>query len=157
MNALLISNWNACVAPDDTVYHLGDFAMGDRAQIPALLEQLNGNLVLVPGNHDNKRDDKYFPVTLRCDKLLLDVGGHSVELVHNPAHVTGAGEFALCGHVHEKWLRLAKGQSSPAYAREHRAEPAFVAPCDILNVGVDQWQYRPVTLGEVINTALGRI
>lgn len=156
MNSVLVANWNACVAPDDTVYHLGDFAMGDRERIPDILAQLNGNLVLVPGNHDNKRDDRHFPVVLRCDRLTVEAGGHIIELAHDPKHVTGAGDFALCGHVHGAWLRRDKGVV-PAFDNGHRSGEAFVVPCAVLNVGVDQWQYRPVTLGEAVNTALGRV
>ena len=29
MNEILIHNWNSVVDPQDTVYHLGDFGLGD--------------------------------------------------------------------------------------------------------------------------------
>lgn len=52
MNRELIARWNARVKPEDTVYHLGDFAMGSRTRWPEFREVLNGSIVLVLGNHD---------------------------------------------------------------------------------------------------------
>lgn len=50
----MIENWNQIVSVDDTVYILGDFAMrkqGQEAYI-ACLKNLQGNKVLILGNHD---------------------------------------------------------------------------------------------------------
>ena len=33
MNRVIIDNWNALIKFDDTVYHLGDFAFGNRKTI----------------------------------------------------------------------------------------------------------------------------
>ena len=41
------------MAPDDTVYHLGDFAMGKASEWPTILRQLNGTRkILILGSHD---------------------------------------------------------------------------------------------------------
>ncbi|MGX6428119.1 metallophosphatase [Levilactobacillus yonginensis] len=61
MNQTIIDNWNARVAPGDTVYHLGDIALyftrpaskSDEA-VFEVLSQLNGNLELIKGNHDSR-------------------------------------------------------------------------------------------------------
>lgn len=63
MDAKLISNWNACVQPNDVVFCLGDFAMGKREQLYRYLRQLNGEKHLIMGNHDAK--------TLASDEGLL--------------------------------------------------------------------------------------
>lgn len=55
MNEQLIERWNEVVAPDDTVYHLGDFVMHQSENIPPILERLNGHIILVRGNHETKR------------------------------------------------------------------------------------------------------
>ena len=47
----LIENWNNTIKPGDTVLHLGDFAFSNVAN---LIEELNGNMILVLGNHDDK-------------------------------------------------------------------------------------------------------
>lgn len=52
MDADLVRRWNATVAPDAVVLHLGDLALGPIQQSVALTEQLSGRRYLVPGNHD---------------------------------------------------------------------------------------------------------
>jgi calcineurin-like phosphoesterase family protein len=53
MNQALIDNWNSVVSNKDTVYHLGDFILDTRPQkVDAILEQLNGHIVFIQGNHD---------------------------------------------------------------------------------------------------------
>lgn len=46
MNAALIARWNERVSRDDTVFHLGDFAMGSPDEWPEIASRLNGHKVL---------------------------------------------------------------------------------------------------------------
>lgn len=52
MDAEMVDRWNALVAPDDVVLHLGDLALGPIEHSVALTTRLNGRRFLVPGNHD---------------------------------------------------------------------------------------------------------
>ncbi|MCL1800525.1 MAG: metallophosphoesterase, partial [Promicromonosporaceae bacterium] len=53
MNKDLTARWNEKVQPEDTIYHLGDFALGTRkSALLNILTRLNGRKILVPGNHD---------------------------------------------------------------------------------------------------------
>lgn len=52
MNEVIISNWNNVVKPEDEVYVLGDFIMGDIKNVASTLARLNGKITLVRGNHD---------------------------------------------------------------------------------------------------------
>lgn len=47
MNAAMIAGWNRHVGPDDTVYHLGDFALGPKVLWPEYRRQLNGRIVFI--------------------------------------------------------------------------------------------------------------
>lgn len=49
---MVIEIWNNTVAPRDEVWILGDFAFGTKKQVLVTLEQLNGRLNFVTGNHD---------------------------------------------------------------------------------------------------------
>ena len=49
---LIIKNWNDLVSPDETVLHLGDFALGNKSNFDLLAGMLNRRLVLIQGNHD---------------------------------------------------------------------------------------------------------
>jgi calcineurin-like phosphoesterase family protein len=52
MNEDLTRRWNRTVAPRDTVYVLGDVALGRIADTLPLVARLHGKKILVPGNHD---------------------------------------------------------------------------------------------------------
>lgn len=54
MNETIIRNWNSVVAPDDIVFHLGNFCLGGAAEWTKILERLNGRIYLILGNHDLK-------------------------------------------------------------------------------------------------------
>lgn len=51
MNNALIKNWNNVVGKNDIVFHLGDFCFGTPSKWKSILEQLNGNIYLIVGNH----------------------------------------------------------------------------------------------------------
>jgi calcineurin-like phosphoesterase family protein len=70
MNEHLIGEWNAVVSPGDLVYYLGDFAF--KAETTReVLKQLNGEKILVIGNHD-----PHFKSVMR-DEFLQVVDGFS--------------------------------------------------------------------------------
>ena len=52
MNETIIVNWNNAVAPDDIVFHLGDFCLGGANEWNRILDRLNGRIYLILGNHD---------------------------------------------------------------------------------------------------------
>lgn len=48
MNRVMIQNWNSVVRPEDTVYHLGDFAYKcSSGMIKSIFRQLNGRIIFV--------------------------------------------------------------------------------------------------------------
>ena len=121
MNEELIRRWNTRVKPDDTVFHLGDFAMmGGSYQ--KYLNRLNGNIVWIAGNHDKK------PI---IKDMIIEHGGHHWHLAHNPQDCHG--EYNLCGHVHEKWK-----------ARRQENNHIYI------NVGVDQWDFYPIDIKQIL-------
>ncbi|GJD38054.1 metallophosphoesterase [Methylobacterium bullatum] len=49
----LVERWNAVVRPDDTVWHLGDFAYRcTEAYALSIFLRLNGRKLLIRGNHE---------------------------------------------------------------------------------------------------------
>lgn len=161
MNETLIANWNSVVGSGDRVLHLGDFAMGNRKLIPGILERLKGNIVLIPGNHDYKRDDEYFrqaghSVIGRKDAFVtIHKRGElavKIELTHRPTDLKVEGvDVAFCGHVHELWSVQHKGWVVPDYVRRHNIEKGFKTACDIYNVGVDKRGFTPRLIEEILD------
>ena len=55
MSEAIAARWNARVSAEDTVYFLGDFAMGPKVDdefVVRYLQMLNGKIRVVLGNHD---------------------------------------------------------------------------------------------------------
>lgn len=53
MNVMMVEKWNSIVTNHDTVYHLGDFTLGDIRHFTKCVCQLNGNIKILPGSHDH--------------------------------------------------------------------------------------------------------
>ena len=51
---LIVNNWNSIITSKDVVLHLGDFALGSRENFIEIRKRLNGNIVMIRGNHDQR-------------------------------------------------------------------------------------------------------
>jgi len=132
MNQTLIHNWNQSVSGSDTVYVLGDFAWSSAKpeQVSAWLAQLNGNKILVRGNHDRKN--------------VTNAPGWSS--VHDLLKVRYEGErMILCHYAMRVWDGHGRG-SWHLYGHSHGSLPAHGLSCD---AGVDCWDYTPVSFERV--------
>ena len=58
-NERIIRHWRAMIAPDDLVYHLGDFYLGKRGGFVDYVDMLPGVKILIKGNHDREKSDWY--------------------------------------------------------------------------------------------------
>lgn len=106
MNETLINNWNKKVKQGDTTYILGDFCWGKESQWIEILNKLNGNKVLIRGNHDLKQmsktlKDKFLYIKDRheisdCGKKLIL--SHYPELAYKSSY--NPNVFMLHGHIH---------------------------------------------------------
>lgn len=59
MNETIIDNHNSVVGDNDNFYFLGDFCFDNR-RTEEFLEQLNGNLFFIKGNHDSRDTIKLY-------------------------------------------------------------------------------------------------
>ena len=111
MNASIIEKWNEIVTKGDVVYHLGDFALpnrGDGHEIEDIINRLNGNIILIMGNHDyrnlRKRHLAKFAKVVELDYIKLGNGySHRVMLCHYSLRTWRAschGSWHLHGHSH---------------------------------------------------------
>lgn len=100
MNKEMIKRWNNTVKKEDIVWHLGDFAMGDKEQVASIVNQLNGRIFLVMGNHDNHTIKWYYECGFErvYDRPVI-INDYFI-LSHHPRTV-GANLYGyLYGHVH---------------------------------------------------------
>jgi calcineurin-like phosphoesterase family protein len=129
MDETLIENWNALVRPSDKINVLGDFFVGDYDTLPTLFSRLNGKKRLVIGNHDKFLD---YRLLAGFEKVLFwrKYQDHSLTCTHLPQHESDfTSKYALNvhGHIHEQ----------PDPSSRH------------LNVGVDRWCWKPVSLDDI--------
>lgn len=138
MDEALVKNWNDVVGPKDKVYHLGDVAMNRRA-LP-ILNRLNGDKVLIKGNHDifKLRDYATYFRDIRAYHVL-----HRMLLSHIPIHPNSLGRFSgnIHGHLHSRKVMTPQGDPDLCY----------------LNVCVEQTNFRPVSLDEVEEKVLDQL
>lgn len=149
MNTELVRRWNDKVSKKDMVYHLGDFCLGGWEQAQGFLGELNGYIYFVLGGHDkNWAKPKNCLPGSKWDILpplvVRKVDGVELVLCHYPLlswEKSHYGSLHLHGHVHGTISR--SGESGdvllpPGASRGRRVD-----------VGVDCWDFYPVTLKEI--------
>jgi calcineurin-like phosphoesterase family protein len=156
MDQEMIHRWNETVAPEDTVYYLGDFSLSLKP-VESVTPLLHGKKLLIMGNHDvchpfNKKRaargrEVYFKSGFESLELesSIEIAGRTVLLHHlpylnpsvtdkygstyDPYRPKDKGQWLLCGHVHQNWLQQER----------------------MINVGVDVWDFYPVPITKIEN------
>jgi len=99
MDEAMVKAWNERVRPTDKVYHLGDVVINRKAM--GILRRLNGDKVLIRGNHDIFRDEEYREHfrELRAYHVM-----NGMILSHIPLHPESLGRFGvnIHGHTHQR-------------------------------------------------------
>lgn len=138
MNQALITNYNSVVRPEDTVYHLGDFGFMQVDKLKKILSRLNGNKILLYGNHDKviRGAKGAFTESFNFikDYLEINVDGQKIVMCHYPLltwNGSGRGSIMLHGHAH--------GNTNYGHLKNAK----------ILDVGVDCHNYFPISLEEI--------
>jgi calcineurin-like phosphoesterase family protein len=106
MDEFMVEAWNDRVRPNDKVYHLGDVVINRKAL--GIMRRLNGDKVLIRGNHDIFRDDEYrqYFRELRAYHVM-----NGMILSHIPVHEASLGRFGvnIHGHLHANRVKKARG------------------------------------------------
>ena len=103
MDEFMVQAWNERVGPKDKVYHLGDVVINRRHL--STLRRLNGDKVLIRGNHDIFRDEEY------REHFRELRAYHVVEgmiFSHIPIHEESLGRFGVNVHGHLHANRVMK-------------------------------------------------
>jgi len=140
MNEIIVNNINAVIAPDDILFHLGDWSFNGFENIRKFRERINcKNVHLILGNHDHhierNKDNIQSIFNSVNEYLSLEVKGEGkFVLMHYPiASWNGMndGVIHLHGHVHlPNNLRVADGKA--------------------MDVGVDGNNMEPISMEEVL-------
>lgn len=154
MDAELIRRWNNKVGKGDLVYVLGDLIWKSRNNdAPALIKSLNGQIILIKGNHDRFLHNSKAKAALAGIKdyddicVTLEDGTQRRVIISHyfiPMYI-GHRYNAIHLHAHSHF-------SDEADFEIDFAEHLNRMGCknEIYNVGCMYWNYEPVTLDEII-------
>ena len=143
MDEEMIRRWNDRVRPNDKVYHLGDVVINRKAL--KIMHRLNGDKVLIRGNHDIFRDDEYrtYFRELRAYHVM-----NGMILSHIPLHEASLGRFGvnIHGHLHSNRVKKARGIDARTGATLYSDEIDVRYHC----VCVEQTDFTPILFEDVI-------
>lgn len=142
MDEYMVKAWNERVRPTDKVYHLGDVVINRKCL--KTLSRLNGDKVLIRGNHDIFKMSDY-------TEYFRDIRGYHVMngliLSHIPVHSDSLARFGCCvhGHLHANRVMKAHGVDAATgdilYGKE--IDPRY------FNVSVEQIDFAPILFEDV--------
>jgi calcineurin-like phosphoesterase family protein len=137
MDEEMVKRWNETVRPNDKVYHLGDVVINRKAL--GIMRRLNGDKVLIRGNHDIFRDEEYREHfrELRAYHVM-----NGMILSHIPIHTESLGRFGtnIHGHLHANRVMY-----QPTWRIDDtRIDPRYHCVC------VEQTDFRPILFEDVI-------
>jgi calcineurin-like phosphoesterase family protein len=144
MDETIILNWNNKVKQTDMVYVLGDIFPCDgknEKRILDLINCLNGNKILVIGNHDEpfvSQMSKNGNFSEMRHIIKIRDSDYEVVLCHYPLMTwwnDDKGSIHLFGHIHNKEL--------PEITNYYINKNAH-------NVGMDIWGFMPISIKEII-------
>lgn len=127
LHRALLRNHNEVVSTEDTLYIIGDVYWKNSVnELRNIIENYNGKKILVLGNHDRLKPFDYIEAGFHQVATSLQV--EEFVLVHDPANAVAVPETpVICGHVHDLFKRCKNA----------------------LNVGVDIWDFKPVSIAQV--------
>ena len=143
MDEFMIKAWNERVRPNDKVYHLGDVVINRKSL--STLSRLNGDKVLIRGNHDIFRDTEYnqYFRELRAYHVM-----NGMILSHIPVHESSMGRCGvnIHGHLHYQRVKRARGVDARTGEILYGNEIDFRYHC----VCVEQTDFAPILFEDVI-------
>jgi len=143
MDEAMVKLWNERVKPTDKVYHLGDVVINRKAL--KIMSRLNGDKVLIRGNHDIFKDEDYrqYFRELRAYHVM-----NGMILSHIPVHADSLGRFGvnIHGHLHTRRVKKARGVDARTGEVLYSDEPDVRYHC----VCVEQTDFAPILFEDVI-------
>ena len=112
MNQGLIDIWNKTIKKNDTVYNLGDFCFGSYDKWVEILEQLNGEIHHIKGNHDSsgtlkKLYENGYLKEVYMVGHYMKTRKHVLHLTHYPIEIGIRPRlWSLHGHIHSHQSRV---------------------------------------------------
>ena len=143
MDEQLIENWNNSVESNDIIYHLGDFTLLGKDPAEVYFQRLNGRIHIIPGGHDHRWLGRQTYHSCSNHPVLILPSLHTIKI--SLSEVDKPQLIVLCHYSLRVWDRSHYG-SWHLYGHSHGNLAALE---NSLDVGVDCWDYRPISLETV--------
>lgn len=139
MDETLIQRWNEKVKSTDSVYYLGDLGLCRAERLKEILKQLNGNIYLVKGNHDDS--------AMSCKNRFEWVKDYYELKIPNDSVIGGKQRLILFHYAIRQWNYKRQG----AYHLFGHSHGKLVDnPNELsMDVGVDCHHFYPISFEEV--------
>ena len=142
MNEEYVKRWNRMVSNDDDVYVLGDLMLGNNDIGVHYLNQLNGNIHVVLGNHDTPtRQNIYVGMENIIEiqwAIMLNYKKYHFFMTHFPC---------MTGNLEKESL---KQMTLNLYGHTHQKTNFYEDRPYMYHVGVDSHNGYPVLLDDII-------
>lgn len=135
---LIIDNWNKVVTKRDVVYVLGDITMENQNIIPEYIKQLNGRIIIVGGNHDNRQCcDVYRKLGISVMGTLEYKGFVCTHIPVHPLELEKEGRQLYRGNIHGH-IHIYKGKAKDDYGSLY------------YNVNTELHNYTPIAFDDLV-------
>lgn len=154
MDEELIRRWNSKVGKGDLTYVLGDMIWKTRNDdAPSLIKRLNGQIILIKGNHDR------FLHNAKAKDALAGIKDYDDVCV---TLEDGTKKRVILSHYFMPMYNGHRYQAIHLHAHSHFTDEAdfevdfanylnsIGCKNEVYNVGCMYWNYEPVTLDEII-------
>jgi len=150
MGEVLVKNINTIVTPKDTLYLLGDVSFYSKDRTCGIIASINCPVVLIKGNHDHSSRVKGVPYAEVFDELDIQLSNKQiVTLSHFPYYI-GDGKDRTETRK-DKYLDRRPIDVGLWLLHGHTHSPVRVRrELRMLHVGVDAWNYGPISEEDVI-------
>jgi calcineurin-like phosphoesterase family protein len=102
MDKEIIRRWNNAVKKDDIVFHLGDFCLGNKEIVSKMVQQLNGRISLILGNHDRYKSNQYIEMGFAWASRFPIIYDGFYIMSHEPIFLEVNSPFCqIHGHLHQ--------------------------------------------------------
>lgn len=154
MDTELINRWNDVVGLNDTVYHLGDFTLGDTDKFAYYIKQLNGNINILSNkwHHDKRWIKDYhkdFDIKAFVEKFKVPLLLDAMEVLEIDDGSNYGKKIVLCHYPLDEWE--SKHYNSIHLHGHIHTQGYRKHGLNKLDVGVDNNDFRPINLATVLD------
>lgn len=139
-NQIMVANWDALVAPEDTILHLGDLAVwygpDEEYWLSVAFARPGKKFMLETGNHDKLKPNRYAKLGITIiPEFIQEIKGQRVLFSHWPDDSrTSQWDINVHGHIHNNPLEPRLAASGRRYK----------------NISIEMMNYEPIKAGELL-------